>query len=236
MNHNAKRIISALLAAALTFSLLMFTAAGCGKDKENGASPVGTADGSGSQQTVPADDQSEPVGKGFTANHAAASGFGMGSDTLADITTRFGQPDSSDRQDYSSLTLITANYPFGVMEFESDGTFEPVLTYVEIGGLRDAPCSLTLGSDIAECADTIYTGSSALFEGLPSDRIMLYGSEGSAPNGIYTFLTMEFVSSTSDDTYSLDYLADSYEDGKNINYTLYFDEQGKFIRYTLRYV
>ena len=224
MKRTILRCFAAFLAVAMLLCLV-----GCGKDDGNQFSGS-AAGGSGNQTT------SEPIGQGFTANHAAEAGFGMGTDTLADITTRFGQPLSVDTNEYSSLTLVTAFYDCGVFEFEGTDGATPVLTYAEISSSFAGPHSLSFGSSIEQCADTVYAGSSSLFAGYPQQRIQLYGSEGVLPNGNYTFLTIEYTSSSTADTYALNYYAESYEPGRSITYTLYFDGAGKLIRYSLRYV
>ncbi|MBE6754151.1 MAG: hypothetical protein E7559_07375 [Ruminococcaceae bacterium] len=218
------------IAALLMILCLLLALCGCGKDNSQQAGFQQNG-GQGGTQSAPV---SEPLGNGFTYNHAAEAGFGMGADTLADIESRFGAPAESTTDEYSSLKLITATYDWGVFEFESDGTTEPVLTYAEITDSAAAPCGLAFGTQIADCAERVYTGSGSLVGG-ETQQVLLYGQVGAVPSGFYSYLTAEYTSTSTDDTYSLEYFADAYESGRIVDYTLYFNGEGQLIRYCLRY-
>lgn len=222
---------AAALAAA--FALIIICTA-CGKDSSGaGIQSYGGNNGnSGNEQTL-----TEEYGNGFSQNHAVEAGFGMGMDTLEDIIGRYGQPNVLETNEYTSVTVAYAEYDFGSFELEGAPGATPVLTYVQISSQIAAPCGIDFGADIESAAEKIFTGSGSGLSTAAEQQKYFYGSDSAgAEYGRYTMLTIEFISSSTNDTYSLEYRADSYDEGKMTLYTLYFNAEHNMTWYTLRYI
>ena len=214
------------LCCALALLMLCGTA-GCGsKDKP---------EASGSSTTTTAAVLQEPTGAGFTINHAAAEGFGLGIDTLDDIRIRFGEPASVDTQEFTALTIVTAEYPFGYLVFNGANGGKPVLTEVSVSSTYYAPTGIAFGTGIEAALDRVYTGSSALLGGSYEHDVVLYGDGVNAPAGRFVWLTAEFVTTSSTARYAAEYVAPGYSDGATAKMTLYFNTDGQLINYTLSY-
>lgn len=218
-----KRLLCCLLAA-----LMLCGTAACGSEKEQQGDP-------GTASTTTAALQ-EPTGAGFTVNHAAAEGFGLGIDTLDDIRIRFGDPVSVDTQEFTALTIVTAEYPFGQLIFNGTNGGKPVLTEVSISSVYNAPTGIAFGTDIETAVDTVYTGSSALLGGSYEHDVVFYGDGFTAPSGRFVWLTAEFVTTSSTARYAAEYVAAGYSDGATAKMTLYFNTDGQLINYTLSYI
>lgn len=221
---SAKRIISCLLA-----SLLLLSAAACGSDKEN---TPGDPAGNAPAQVV----TQEPTGQGFTLNHAVAAGFGLGSDTLEDAKLRFGEPTSVDTQEYTALTIVTADYPFGQLIFNGTKGGTPVLTSVSISAQHKAPMDIAIGDSIDSAVETIYTGSAAQLGGNYEQNVTFYGNGLGAPSGTFTWLTAEFTTTATTARYSAEYVTEGFEEGMIAKLTLYFNTDGQLVNYTLLYI
>lgn len=220
---------AAALAAA--FALIILCTA-CGKDSGSGSGVQNYGSNNGNAQTL-----TEEYGNGFSQNHAVEAGFGMGMDTLEDITGRYGQPDLLETNEYTSVTVAYAEYDFGSFEFEGAPGTTPVLTYVQINSQITAPCGIDFGADIESAAEKIFTGSGNGLTTAAEQQKYFYGSDSAGTEyGRYTMLTIEFISSSTNDTYSLEYRADSYDEGRMTLYTLYFNAEHNMTWYTLRYI
>lgn len=225
--NNTTRIWSLIIAVVMLLSL-----AACGKDdgsNEFNSVPSGNVIGS---QTF-----TEPTGTGFSLNHAVEAGFGMGIDTLEDIIGRYGQPLEQTTNEYTALTVSSAVYDFGLFEFEGANGAAPVLTYVQINSQKAAPCGIGFGMNLESAANCVLSGSGDGLMTTPEQQIYLYGSDAPGEEyGRYTMLTIEFISSSTNDTYSLEYRADSYDEGHMVQYTVYFNAEYNMTWYSLRYV
>ncbi len=229
------RIIPLVMLIAAIIAIMSMS--GCGEDKQPVTYGLDSSDSSGGGQTGGVGGTiTEPTGSGFTNNHAVEAGFGMGTDTLDGIKSRFGEPSSAEQQDYTASSVITAKYPFGLMELEGTPDSVPVLTYVNVtGDGAAAPCGIKLGDDMSSVADIMYKGSAKLINETAEQQLILYGAEGDSSWGKYTMLTIEFTGSETPEVYSLDYVAPAYEPGKRTRLTFFFDTEMKCCRYTLRY-
>lgn len=220
-----KRILCCALAA-----LMLCSTSACGSDKEKQ-----DAAGSTPAVTEPVVTQ-EPTGAGFSLNHAAAAGFGLGSDTLDDARLRFGEPTSVDTQEFTALTIVTAEYPFGHLIFNSTNGGTPVLTEVSVSSQYDAPMGIAFGDSVESAVDTIYSGSAAMLGGNYEQDVTFYGDGFVAPSGKFVWLTAEFVTTSTTARYAAEYIAPGYADGANAKMTLYFNTDGQLVNYTLLYV
>ncbi|MBQ9994687.1 MAG: hypothetical protein IJP17_08255 [Clostridia bacterium] len=225
MKRYAIKAVVLLLAAAM-----MLCICSCGKEDTNEFTSSGAPGQTQGDGVV-----TEQTGAGFSHSHAVAAGFGLGSDKLSDISSRFGAPASSTTDEYTSLTLISASYPFGVFEFESTDGSEPVLTFAEITSDIIGPCGVTIGMDMKDAAELIYTGGGDIVASSQEQKVYFYGGDGSLPFGSFAVLTIEFTSSETDDFYALEYCAQAYDESKVTKFEMFFDEAGKLLRYTLRY-
>lgn len=225
---NTIKLRAARFAAALcALAIILAALAGCGGE---------TVQPGGVGQTAGTTTMEEPLGAGFTQNHASAAGYGLGSDTYDDIIGRFGAPLSSESEEYTALTITTAEYPFGSFEFRGAKGETEVLTYVGIHSDKTAPCGIAFGMDITQAAEIIYTGSTALLSDLSQQKIILYGDDASASSGVFNWLTMEYTSSSTAEKYSLVFTTGGYEDNKRLKYCLYFDTDYKLVWYELQYL
>lgn len=224
-NRFLRRITCCLLAA-----FMLLTAAACGSDKDD--SSADPSFGDSTTQTTP----QEPTGQGFTLNHAIAAGFGLGSDTLEDAKLRFGEPTSVDTQEYTALTIVTADYPFGQLIFNGTKGGTPVLTSVSISSQHEAPMGIAIGDSIDSAVETVYTGSAAMLGGNYEQNLSFYGSSLGAPSGTFTWLTAEFTTTASTARYSAEYVTEGFEEGMIAKLTLYFNTDGQLVNYTLLYI
>ena len=222
------RFLSLLMAVCI-----LFCCTACGEDSSSGSSYApAQGDGTDSSQT-----HTEAKGAGFSANHAFEAGLGMGMDTLDDIIGRYGQPLEYSTDEYTSITVSYAVYDFGRFEFEGAPGTDPVLTYVQIYSQYLAPCGIDFGADIEDAANLIYTGSGDGLKSASEQQRYFYGDDSAGTEyGRYTMLTIEFISSATNDTYALEYRADSYDEGKMIMFTLYFNAEYNMTWYSVRYV
>ncbi len=224
-----KEFINRVICCALA-AVMLLTAVACGSEKDNNSndpsvdSPV--------QQSV----SQEPVGQGFTMNHAIAAGFGLGSDTLEDAKLRFGEPTAVDTQEYTALTIITADYPFGQLIFNGTNGGTPVLTSVSINSQHKAPMGIAIGDSIDSAVETVYTGSAAMLGGNYEQNLSFYGSNLGAPSGTFTWLTAEFTTTASTARYSAEYVTEGFDEGMIAKLTLYFNTDGQLVNYTLLYI
>ena len=223
-----KGIIKKTAAAAMA-ALMMLSCAACGKDKTNEF-----VEAQGSQNAFVQQDTAPETQTGFSAADAAKAGFGMGSDTLDSIISRFGQPESSDVQDYTSVSIANASYPFGIFEFEGTPGSVPVLTYVQIFGNVMPPCGMDFSMNIEQAANAVLPGSGDGLMTEPEPQKYLYGSdaEGQA-YGRYDMLTAEYVTSETNDAYTLEYRAPAA--GGYVTLTVFFDADYMMTNYTLRF-
>jgi len=212
-------------------ALMVLSAAACGSDKDTQPdSPA--ANGFTEQQPAP----QEPTGQGFTLNHAIAAGYGLGSDTLDDIKVRFGEPVSVDTQEYTALTIVTADYPFGQFIFNGEKGGTPVLTSVSISAQYEAPMGIAIGDGIDSSVETIYAGSAAKLGGNYEQSLSFYGDGLGAPSGTFTWLTAEFTTTASTARYSAEYVTEGFEEGMIAKLILYFNTDGQLVNYTLLYI
>lgn len=209
--------------------LMLCSAAACSSDVPQGGNAF-NGSSVGSSATV-----QEPVGQGFTINHSIEAGFGLGSDTLDDIRVRYGEPDTVDTQEYTALTIITATYSFGEFVFNGTNGGTPVLTSVDMKSHYAAPFGIVFGESADSAVEKIYTGSAAMLNGNYEQNVAFYGDGFTAPSGKFTWLTAEFVTTTSTARYSAEYIASGYGDGMNAKLTLYFNTDGQLVNYTLSY-
>ena len=220
---------SGKIAAVLLAVLMLLACTACGKEKTNEFTEP-----QGSQNAFVQQNTADDSGTGFSAADAANAGFNMGSDTLESIIASFGQPDSSDVQDYTSVSVANASYPFGIFEFEGASGSAPVLTYVQIFGSVNPPCGMNLSMNIEQAANAVLPGSGDGLMTEPEPQKYLYGSgaEGEA-YGRYDMLTAEYVTSETNDAYTLEYRAPA--SGGSVTLTLYFDGDYMMTNYTLRF-
>ena len=214
----------------VTAALMLCSAAACGGSDSTAGGNAFNDPSAGASATV-----QEPTGQGFTINHATESGFGLGSDTLDDIRVRYGEPDAVDTQEYTALTIVTATYPFGEFVFNGTNGGTPVLTSVDMRSQYAAPFGIAFGDSADSAVEKIYTGSAALLNGNYEQNVAFYGDGFTAPSGKFTWLTAEFVTTTSTARYSAEYIASGYGDGMNAKLTLYFNTDGQMVYYTLLY-
>ncbi len=220
--------ISALLAAIA----VLLCCAACGEDEGTNEFNQSMNTGTGADQTV-----NERNGTGFTHNHAVEAGFGIGMDTLEDIIGRYGQPLEQRTDEYTSVTISNAVYDFGMFEFEGAPGTKPVLTYVKIYSGIPAPCGISFTAGLEEAANTIFAGSGTGLMSESAPQKYFYGSDSQGEEyGRYTMLTIEFITSETNDTYALEYRADSYDEGHMTIYTLYFNSEYNMTWYSIRYV
>ena len=212
-------------------ALMLCSASACGKD--SGEQPGNDFSGNSTVATAPVQ---EPTGAGFSLNHAAAEGFGLGMDTLDDIRLRFGEPTSVDEQKFTALTIVTAEYPFGQMIFNGTNGGTPVLTEVSINSRYDAPMGIAFGTDASTAVETVYTGSAAKLGGNYEQNVTFYGDGATAPSGRFVWLTAEFITTSSTARYAAEYVAAGHTEGASGKMTLYFNEDGQLVNYTLSYV
>ncbi len=224
MNKSIRRIL-----CSFAVVLMLCSAAACGQGKEQ------TNDFSGSSSTAATVPQ-EPTGVGFSLNHAVAAGFGLGTDTLDDIRFRFGEPTSVDTQEFTALTIITAEYPFGQLIFNGGKDSKPVLTEVSVSSVYDAPTGIPFGTAADVAVETVYAGSAAMLGGNYEQDVTFYGDGFVAPSGRFVWLTAEFVTTSTTARYAAEYIAHGYADGANAKMTLYFNTDGQLVNYTLLYV
>ncbi len=217
-----------IICCALALGLLLCSAA-CGKKQDTDTTPV--QDGSVVQAVT-----QEPLGQGFTLNHAVAAGFGLGSDTLEDAKLRFGEPTAVDTQEYTALTIVTADYPFGQLIFNGTKGGTPVLTSVSISSQHEAPMGIAIGDSIDSAVETVYTGSAAMLGGNYEQSLSFYGDSLGAPSGTFTWLTAEFTTTATTARYSAEYVAEGFEEGMIAKLTLYFNTDGQLVNYTLLYI
>lgn len=210
-------------------ALLLCCSAACSSGKE----PANEFNGS--TATTAAVSQ-EPTGVGFSLNHAVAAGFGLGSDTLDDIRLRFGEPTSVDTQEFTALTIVTAEYPFGQLIFNGAKGSSPVLTEVSVSSQYDAPAGIAFGTAADAAVETIYAGSAAMLGGNYEQDVTFYGDGFTAPSGRFVWLTAEFVTTSTTARYAAEYIAPGYADGANAKMTLYFNTDGQLVNYTLLYI
>ncbi len=221
-----KRIIPAALACLLACALLL---AGCGNKPE--AEPVPTVSG---QNVVNSEDALTPDGGGLTAEHITSAGFGMGADTLDSFSQKFGKPVSTDSKEYSAETVTTANYDFGVAEFDGPNDGQQVLTYVAVSGELAGPCLLMRGDDLYLTADAIYTDSSKKIRGMGDETsVFLYGDAEAEASGKFMMLESEYVTSEMAEESCLVYVVPV--SGGRVRYTVYADSQNKVTRYELAF-
>ncbi|MBE6758491.1 MAG: hypothetical protein E7554_00180 [Ruminococcaceae bacterium] len=228
MKKSIRRILCGLAAV-----LMLCSAAACGSEPEQ------SNDFAGTSTTTTAAVQ-EPTGTGFSLNHAVAEGFGLGTDTLDDIRIRFGEPTSVDTQEFTALTIVTAEYPFGHLIFNGGKDSKPVLTEVSVspveGTVFYAPTGIPFGTTADVAVETIYTGSAAMLGGNYEQDVTFYGDGFTAPSGRFVWLTAEFVTTSTTARYAAEYIAPGYADGASAKMTLYFNTDGQLINYTLLYV
>jgi len=220
-----KRILCCTLAA-----LLLCGTSACGSDKEQ-------PEDSGSKPAFsePVVTQ-EPTGAGFSLNHAVAAGFGLGSDTLEDARLRFGEPTSVNTQEFTALTIVTAEYPFGHLIFNGTNGGTPVLTEVSVSAQHNAPMGIAFGDSVDSAVETIYAGSAAMLGGNYEQDVTFYGDGFVAPSGKFVWLTAEFVTTSTTARYAAEYFAPGYAEGASAKMTLYFNTDGQLVNYTLLYV
>jgi len=221
----SKRDLLKYLCCALA-AVVLCTAAACGKDE-----PVGNEFNSNPVQVT----VEEPVGTGFTLNHAVEAGFGLGSDTIDDIRIRYGEPTEVDTQEYTALTIITATYPFGEFIFNGTNGGAPVLTSVDMKSQYAAPYGINFGDTVESAVEKIYAGSAAMLGGSYEHDVTFYGDGFTAPSGKFVWLTAEFVTTTSTARYAAEYVASGFGDGMNAKLVLYFNTDGQLVNYTLLY-
>jgi len=224
----SKQSIRRGICCALT-ALMLCSLAACG----NSSVPAGN-DFSSNNPGVSTEVQ-EPTGVGFTLNHAAEAGFGLGSDTVDDIRVRYGDPTDIKTQEFTALTIITATYPFGEFVFNGSNGGTPVLTSVDMRSDHSAPFGIAFGESVDSAVEKIYSGSAAMLGGNYEQNILFYGDGFTAPSGEFIWLTAEFVTTTSTARYAAEYIASGYGDGMNAKLTLYFNTEGQLVNYTLLY-
>lgn len=216
-------------AAVITAALLLAACMGCGKEKTNEFVEAQGSQNAFVQQNTAPDSQS-----GFSAADAANAGFNMGADTLDSIVSRFGQPESSDVQDYTSVSVASAVYPFGIFEFEGVPGSAPVLTFVQIYGNVMPPCGMDFSMNIEQAANAVLPGSGDGLMNESQPQKYLYGSDAEgAAYGRYNMLEAEYVTSETNDVYTLEYSAPVA--GGNVTLTLFFDADYMMTNYTLRF-
>lgn len=220
-----KRITAVICAAVILLSL-----AACGKDNTNEFN-------SGYQPNVQDQPVEEPTGIGFDQNHAVEAGFGMGADTVDDIIGRYGQPEDQSINEYTSVTVASLVYPFGIFEFEGAPGTTPVLTYVQIDGKYTAPCGVAFGDNIEAAANKVYAGSGdGLMTTMETEKYF-YGSDTAGEEyGLYKMLTIEFIGTNTQDAYALEYRTKGYEADRYTTLTVYFNGEYNMTWYSLRYV
>ena len=230
MNRRSIRNVLCCTAAVL----MLCSAAACGSGKQP-ANEFNSSTG-----TTTAASSQEPTGVGFSLNHAVAEGFGLGTDTLDDIRIRFGEPSSVDTQEFTALTIVTAEYPFGHLIFNGANGGKPVLTEVSVspveGTVYYAPTGIPFGTTADVAVDTIYAGSAAMLGGNYEQDVTFYGDGFTAPSGRFIWLTAEFVTTSTTARYAAEYIAPGYAAGANAKMTLYFNTDGRLINYTLLYI
>jgi len=224
-----RRSVNRIFCCAMA-AIMLASSVACGSGKDS--NPTDTPVNSSVQQTVP----QEPAGQGFTLNHAIAAGFGLGSDTLDDAKLRFGEPTAVDTQEYTALTIVTADYPFGQLIFNGTKGSTPVLTSVSINSQHEAPMGIAIGDSIDSAVETVYTGSAAMLGGNYEQSLSFYGSNLGAPSGTFTWLTAEFTTTASTARYSAEYVTEGFEEGMIAKFTLYFNTDGQLVNYTLLYI
>lgn len=220
-----KRALLKPLCCLLT-AIMLCSFAACGGDE-----PAGNEFNDPASSTV-----TEPVGTGFTLNHAVEAGFGLGSDTLDDIRIRYGEPSDVKTEEYTALTIITATYPFGEFVFNGTNGGTPVLTSVDMRSQYAAPCGIGFGDTADSAVEKIYAGSAAMLGGNYEQNLVFYGDGYSAPSGKFEWLTAEFVTTSSTARYAGEYVSSGFGDGMNAKLTLYFNTDGQMVYYTLLYI
>ena len=224
-----KKVFMRVLSCAMAV-LMLCSAAACGSDDSEQGGNAFNDSSVGASATV-----QEPTGQGFTLNHAVEAGFGLGSDTLDDIRVRYGEPAEVETQEYTALTIVTATYSFGEFVFNGTNGGTPVLTSVDMRSEHAAPFGIAFGELADTAVEKIYTGSAAMLGGNYEQNVAFYGDGFTAPSGKFTWLTAEFVTTTSTARYSAEYIASGYGDGMNAKLTLYFNTDGQLVNYTLSY-
>ena len=218
-------------AAMLTAAAVLIICASCGRNTTNEFNDGGASAPNGANQIV-----TEETGAGFSHSHAVEAGFGMGSDTPDDITARFGAANYQSYDEYTSVTVASLEYDFGYFEFEGAPGSAPVLTYLRINSTINPPCGCSFSQNIEQAANTIYSGSGEGLISAAESQIYFYGdASANSEYGRYTMLTIEFISSTTNDTYALEYRANAYEAGKMTSLCIYFDPDYAMTGYELRY-
>lgn len=213
-----KRII-ALICAVLA---LCFILCACGDD----TGVIGSADG---PTTIVVGQELD----GFTHNKAAAAGFGMGADTLADITSRLGDPDDTIVNERHASTSIEAYYPYGRFIFRGEKDATPVLVQCTISeaGLA-GPFGVKLGMSLEQVADLVFPDGSDIIKDAGYTDVYLY-QRGSGDYGKFMLLTAEYQTTASTDISKIICSAPSYDDGVYTILELYFNSARELTSYVL---
>lgn len=170
---------------------------------------------------------------GFTHNKAAAAGFGLGADTLADISARFGDPDDTIINERHASTAIEAYYPYGRFIFSGAKDETPVLIQCTISaeGLA-GPCGVKLGMSLDQVAELVFPGGADIIKDAGYTDVYLY-QRGSGDYGKFMLLTAEYQTTASTDISKIICSAPSYDDGVYTIFELYFNSAKELTSYVL---